>query len=97
MASTLGQPSLPLHQLTFFADIFVEFLPQNYTVTEGTDDYVNITVRATGFPDPLFDVDDVTVLLMTEDGTAEGKQRAPASPAITNEWGICVTMSLACL
>ena len=58
-----------------FADIFVEFSPNTYTVTEGTDDYVNVTVRATGFPGPSFDVDSITILLTTESGSAEGKQQ----------------------
>ena len=42
-------------------------------MTEGVDDYVNVTVRATGFPGPQFDVDDITIMLTTESGSAVGK------------------------
>ena len=48
----------------------MEFVPRNYTVTEGTDNYANVTVRATGFPGASYDVPDIVVLLTTEDGTA---------------------------
>ena len=38
------------------------------------DDYVNVTVRATGFPDvPFSSVDSIAVYLFTVDGTAEGE------------------------
>lgn len=57
---------------TTYLDIFVEFTPQNYTVSEG-DGYANVTVTAYGFPGGQFDTVNVIVLLMTEDGTAEGK------------------------
>ena len=54
-------------------DIIVEFVPQQYTVTEDGD-YVVVTVRATGFPEAPFDmVDNITVMLFTVDGSALGK------------------------
>ena len=57
---------------TVSVDIFVGFTPQNYTVSEG-DAFVNVTVTASGFPGDTFGMVNVIVLLMTEDGTAEGK------------------------
>ena len=54
-------------------DIIVEFVPQQYTVSEDGD-YVVVTVRATGFPEAPFDtVDNITVVLFTVDGSALGK------------------------
>ena len=51
----------------------MEFAPQNYTVVEG-EPFVTVNVSASGFPEAPFDmVDNISVLLTTEDGSAEGK------------------------
>ena len=62
-------PSLP----KLNTEIFVEFVDQNFTVSEA-DGNVTVTVRATGFPSMPFDAgDSISVFLFTVDGSAEGK------------------------
>ena len=56
-------------------DITVEFAPQSYTIPEGNTIF-NVTVRATGFPDPMIfgTPNNITILLNTNDGSATSKK-----------------------